>query len=159
MENFNVKNEWRHQTRVNRHEGQRCISSPFQEFTAMWIQVWGTEESVGTTGSPGTARCLRGMALSWEEREPIQSALTVPMPAGRVFMSETVCQRKPVRPTGKKSSRSCLNVLDSQNDGLTVQHNSPACSFRRSMPSHCALSQPADWASMRNNARGIPKSS
>lgn len=39
--------------------------------------------------SPGTASCLRGMALSLEGSEPIQSALALPMPAGRVFMSET----------------------------------------------------------------------
>lgn len=41
---------------------------------------------------PGTARCLRGMALSLEESEPIQSALAMPMPAGRVFIPESTSQ-------------------------------------------------------------------
>lgn len=37
--------------------------------------------------SPGTARYLRGMALSMEGSEPIQSAWTFPIPAGLVLMS------------------------------------------------------------------------
>lgn len=55
----------------------------------------GEATSLRTTDSPGTARCLRGMALSLDGSEPIQSALTLPIPAGRVFMSETTCQHAP----------------------------------------------------------------
>lgn len=46
--------------------------------------------AVDALPSPGTASCLSGMALSLEGSEPIQSALALPMPAGRVFMPEAV---------------------------------------------------------------------
>lgn len=45
------------------------------------------------TNLPGTARCLSGMALSLEGSEPIQSALTLPIPAGLVFMSRAANNR------------------------------------------------------------------
>lgn len=48
------------------------------------------EAAVDAGPSPGTASCLSGMALSLEGSEAIQSALALPMPAGRVFMTEAV---------------------------------------------------------------------
>lgn len=55
------------------------------------------QKSVNTTDLPGTARCLRGKALSLEGSEPIQSALALPMPAGRVFMPQSsTSQRRPL---------------------------------------------------------------
>lgn len=83
--------------------------------------------SLRTTGSPGTAMCLRGMALSLGGSEPIQSALALPMPAGRVFMSEKRSVNKPpgdtalqmtdarALPTGQSCNRSSWNVDVGQN--------------------------------------------
>lgn len=55
--------------------------------------------------SPGTARCLRGMALSLEGSEPIQSAFTLPIPAGLVFISAAACQQYLLQETALRYRR------------------------------------------------------
>lgn len=108
------------------------------------------QTSLRTTGSPGTARCLRGMALSLEGSEPIQSALTLPMPAGRVFMSQTACQQNSLReplsgadavpvthsrahPTGKNHRSSSCNVTVTLHTGLPPAQNAPPTRIKSSV--------------------------
>lgn len=103
------------------------------------------QTSLRTTSSPGTARCLRGMALSLEGSEPIQSALTLPIPAGRVFMSETACHQ--TAPSGNRSlvqsrcQARCQIPVRSQRAKTTTDHPITSLLIHR----HRRFKRPSDY--------------
>lgn len=83
------------------------------------------------------------MALSLEGSEPIQSALTLPIPAGRVFMSETACHQ--TAPSGNRSlvqtQSRCQIPVRSQHAKTTTDHPVTSLLIHR----HRRFKRPSDY--------------
>lgn len=100
--------------------------------------------------SPGTARHLRGMALSLDGREPIQSALTLPIPAGLVLISAAsgarFLSRMPARWPNPAETitihpRGSFQFVYSLETGAAITSQfqlHPRCAKRRAVWANCA---------------------